>query len=351
MTEKKWKVFVFSPYDYGWEKSIVEKYYDYLRSEGCELIFAERFTVPTREDLLELGRDADAFIGVRSIKERIDEEVFKNAPNLRIIAKYTVGVDDVDLEAATRRGILVTNAPTEYMIMGVAENTVALMLALLKKIPLRDKFVRSRTWRCKEVEGVYIHNRLTVGFIGFGRIAREVNKLLEPWGVKRIAYDPYIPVNVFEQAGVKSVDLETLLRESDIVIILAALTRETYHMIDEHELRMMKKTAYLVNTARGAIINEKALIRALKEGWISGAALDVFEQEPPEPNNPLLSLENVILSPHCSAFNEAGDIRYNGVKIAVENVLKALHGDIPLNIVNPEALPKWIERFGKQRCC
>lgn len=347
MAERKWKVFVFSPYDFGWDKAVVDECYDRLRREGCELTFAEHFTVPTREELLELGRDADAFMGVQSKKERIGEDVLKNAPNLRIIAKYTVGVDEIDLEAATRLGILVTNAPSESTTVGVAENTVALMLALLKKIPLRDKLTRGGGWRPKEVKGVYIRRGITVGFIGFGRIAREVNKLLEPWGVKRVAYSPHVSTTILEQAKVTSVDLETLLRESDVVLVLTALTPEKYHMIGERELKIMKRTAYLVNTARGALIDEKALVKALREGWIAGAALDCFEQEPIRLDNPLLNLENVILSPHCSDFNEGAGVEFEGIKLATENTLKALRGEIPLNIVNPEALPKWIERFGK----
>ncbi|MEM2464516.1 MAG: phosphoglycerate dehydrogenase [Candidatus Bathyarchaeia archaeon] len=348
MIGKKWKVFVFAPYDFGWDKDAVDECYNRLKNEGCELIFAGHLTVPTREELLELGKDTDAFMGVQSKKERINEEIIKNAPNLRIIAKYTVGVDDVDLEAATKHGVLVTNAPSESTVIGVAENTVALMLALLKKIPLRDKLTRSGIWRPKEIKGVYLRRGITVGFIGFGRIAREVNKLLEPWGVKRIAYSPHVSTETIEQANVKPVDLETLLRESDIVLVLTSLTSEKYHMIGERELKLMKKTAYLVNTARGALIDEKALVKALKEGWIAGAALDCFEKEPIQPDNPLTKLENVILSPHCSDFNEGAGVEFEGVRIATENVLKALRGEIPSNIVNPEALPKWIERFGKK---
>jgi len=346
MTERKWKVFVFSPYDFGWDRSVADECYEKLRRENCEVVIADHLTVPTREELIELGKGADAFMGVQSKKVRIDEEILKCAPNLRIIAKYTVGVDDVDLDAATRRGVLVTNAPLETTIVGVAENTLALMLSLLKKIPLRDKLTRRGVWRPREVKGTYVRG-ITVGFIGFGRIAREVNRILEPWHVKRIAYDPYVPEEIFRQANVEPVNLDVLLRESDVVLVLAALTPETYHMIGERELRMMKKTAYLVNTARGAIIDENALIRALKEGVIAGAALDVFEHEPLSMENPLVELENVILSPHCSDFNEGVGVEVEGVKLATENVLKALRGEIPVNIVNPEALPKWIEKFGR----
>jgi len=345
---RKWKVFIFSPYDFGWDKTAVDECYDRLRREGCELTFAEHLTIPTKEELMELGKGADAFIGVQSKKERIDEHVLKNAPNLRIIAKCTIGVDEIDLEAATKLGILVTNAPCESTTIGVAENTVTLMLALLKKITLRDKLTRSGVWRPPEVKGVYVRGRIKVGFIGFGRIAREVSKLLEPWGVERIAYDPYVPMTMFKQENVKSVGLETLLRESDVVLVLASLTSETYHMIGEKELKTMKRTAYIVNTARGAIIDEKALIKALREKWIAGAALDCFEQEPLKPDSPLLDLENIILSPHCSDFNIRAGAEFEGVRLATENVLKALHGEVPSCIVNPEALPKWLERFGKK---
>ncbi|MEM2103716.1 MAG: NAD(P)-dependent oxidoreductase [Candidatus Bathyarchaeia archaeon] len=346
MVEGKWKVFVFSPYDFGWDTSVVDECYNQLRRQGCEVVLAENLTIPTREELLGLGKDADAFMGVQSKKERIDEDVLRNAPNLRIIAKYTIGVDEVDLAAATKQGILVTNAPVESTAVGVAENTLALMLALLKKIVLRDKLTRAGVWRPKEVKGVYMRRGVTVGFIGFGRIAQEVNKLLEPWGVKRIVYSPHVPKSVFEQSNVTAVDLETLLIESDVVLVLTSLTPEKRHMIGERELKIMKKTAYLINTARGALIDEKSLVKALKEGWIAGAALDCFEQEPISLDNPLLKLENVILSPHCSDLNEGAGVEVEGVKVATENVLKALRGELPINIVNPDAIPRWIERFG-----
>lgn len=348
MVGRRWKVFVFAPYDFGWDTAVADECYNRLKSEGCEMVFAEHLTAPTMEEFLELGRDADAFMGVYSRRVRMGEEILRNAPNLRIIAKYTVGVDDVDLEAATRHGVLVTNAPSESTIVGVAENTIALMLALTKKIPLRDRLTRRGVWRPREIKGILLRRGITIGFIGFGRIAREVNRLLGPWHVRRIAYDPYVPKEVFEQAGVEPTTLEALLRESDIILVLAALTPETYHMIGERELRMMKRTAYLVNTARGAIIDEKALVKALREGWIAGAALDVFEREPIEPDNPLLELENVILSPHCSDFNEGAGVEVDGVRIATENVLKALRGEVPSHVVNPEALPRWVERFGKK---
>ncbi|MEM3464789.1 MAG: NAD(P)-dependent oxidoreductase, partial [Candidatus Bathyarchaeia archaeon] len=238
-------------------------------------------------------------------------------------------------------------APSKSTTVGVAENTVALMLALLKKLPLRDKLTRTGIWRPKEIKGVYLHHGITVGLIGFGRIAQEVNKLLEPWGVKRIAYSPHVPTATLEQAKVTPVNLETLLKESDVVLVLTSLSPEKHHMIGEQELKLMKRSAYIVNTARGALIDEKALVKALNEGWIAGAALDCFEQEPISSDNPLLKLDNVILSPHCSDFNEGAGVEVEGVKLAAENVLKALHGILPANIVNPEAVPKWTERFGK----
>jgi phosphoglycerate dehydrogenase-like enzyme len=347
MARGKWKVFVFSPYDMGWDKTYADECYQRLEKEGCELVFAKHFTTPTREELLELGREADAFMGVQSKKERITEEVFRCSPKLRIIAKYTIGVDEIDLEAASRYGVLVTNAPAESTFIGVAENTVALMLTLLKKIFLRDKLTRMGVWRPREVKGVYLRRGITVGFIGFGRIAQNVNKLLEPWGVRRIVYSPHVPTSTIEQANATPVELDALLKESDVVLVLTSLSPEKRHMIGERELKIMKRSAYIVNTARGALIDEKALIKALEEKWIAGAALDCFEQEPISPESPLIKFDNVILSPHCSDFNDGAGVEVEGVRIATENVLKALNGELPSYIVNVNAIPKWNEKFGK----
>jgi phosphoglycerate dehydrogenase-like enzyme len=245
--------------------------------------------------------------------------------------------------------VLVTNAPIESTYIGVAETTIAMMLALLKKLILRDKFTRSGLWRNGPIQGTYIHGGIVVGLLGFGRIAREVARLLQPWRVKLITCSPHTPPEIIKQAGVTSVDFDTLLKESDVLLVLTSLTPEKRHIIGENQLMMMKRTAYLINTARGALIDEKALVRALEEKWIAGAALDCYEEEPISRDNPLLNLENVLLSPHCASFNEGVGAQVEGVKIATENVLKALRGELPSHIVNPEVIPKWKERFGQQR--
>ena len=346
---RRFKVFVFAPYEIGWDRRVADMCYEELKREGCELVFGKHFTTPTKEELLLLGRDADAFMGVATKQTPITREVIENAKNLRIIAKYTIGVDDIDVEAATAHSVLVTNAPIESTYIGVAETTIAMMLALLKKLILRDKFTRSGLWRNGPIQGTYIHGGIVVGLLGFGRIAREVARLLQPWRVKLITYSPHTPPEIIKEAGVTSVDFDTLLKESDVLLVLTSLTPEKRHIIGENQLRMMKRTAYLINTARGALIDEKALVRALEEKWIAGAALDCYEEEPISRDNPLLNLENVLLSPHCASFNEGVGAQVEGVKIATENVLKALRGELPSHIINPEAIPRWKERFGQQR--
>ncbi|MDW8045619.1 MAG: hydroxyacid dehydrogenase, partial [Nitrososphaerota archaeon] len=249
------------------------------------------------------------------------------ADRLKIIVKYgsKPGIDNVDLEAAIEKGIIVSYTP-QANSDSVAEHTITLMLALLKKLNVMARRLKEGLWRDKNILGYELLGK-SVGIIGLGAIGYRVAEKMKGFGVRLLAYDPYVPNERAKEVGVELVDLNTLLRESDIVTIHATLTKETTRLIGEKELRMMKKNAIIVNTARGAIIDEKSLIKALKEGWIAGAALDVFEEEPPKPNHPLLNMDNVIATPHsASCTYEAW--RREGF-MAAEEVLRVLRGEKP----------------------
>ncbi|HEY8580323.1 MAG TPA: NAD(P)-dependent oxidoreductase, partial [Beijerinckiaceae bacterium] len=271
---------------------------------------------------------------------------------LRIVAKYTVGVDDVDTDAATDLGVLVCHAPTESNCFGVAETTMMMILAMLKKAVERDQAVRAGKWREPHLGTTFLGARadgypgVTIGLVGLGRIGTRVAQLLAPWRVRVIAYDPYIPPANFLLAGVTPVDYETLLRESDVVSFHVTLTKETRYMLREPQIALMKPTAIVVNTARGKVIEEAAVARAIEQGRLRGAAIDAFEEEPTPMDSPLRKLgHKVLMSPHSASFNEGGELR-PGIAWATRSVLTALAGGVPDNVYNKDVIPRWKERFG-----
>lgn len=328
-----------------------------LEQAGCELILGKAsWDTPQGQNEAEiaaLAKDCDALVGTSIRSTPITAVVMKSSPKLRVVAKYTIGVDDVDVEAATELGILVTHGPTESNWGGVAEGTIAAMLTMLKKVRERDRYLKSGgAWRDKSLEGTYLGSRadgypgLTLGIIGLGRVGGRVATLLRPWRMRMLAYDPYIPDSRFAEHGVEKCDLDRLLRESDIVSLHVVLTRETRHMIGARELGLMKPTAILINTSRGACVDEAALIEALQTGKIAGAALDVFEHEPLALESPLRLLgDKVLLSPHMVSSNAQSGLR-PGITWATESVIKALRGEVPDNVYNKEVIPVWQKRFG-----
>jgi D-3-phosphoglycerate dehydrogenase len=292
----------------------------------------------TSEDqLVELVKDVDVIMVVYA---KITKRIIDSATKLKGIVRYGIGVDNIDLEAATAKGVVVANVP-DYAIETVADHTWALILALVRRIVIADKYVRNRLYIGKwtnppeYLRGIDLSGKV-LGLIGVGRIGREVAKRAKGFGVKILGYDPYISSDVAKEFGIEIVNLDTLLRESDIISIHCPLTKETYHLINEDKIRLMRKRPYIINTARGAIIDEKALYKALKEGWIAGAALDVFEIEPPPENNPLFELDNVVLTPHIAWYTEEALRRLE--MSAVEEAIRILRGELPKNIVNREVL-------------
>jgi len=292
----------------------------------------------TDEDkLVELSKDVDVIMVVYA---KITRRLIDNATKLRGIVRYGIGIDNIDLEAATSRGVIVVNVP-DYCVGTVADYTWALILALVRRITLADKYVRNRLYRNKwtnppeYLRGIDLEGKV-LGVVGFGKIGKEVVKRAKGFNLRVLAYDPYVPGEIIKELGAEPVNLETLLKESDIISLHVPLTRETYHLINEDRIKLMLKRPYIINTSRGAVIDERALYKALKEGWIAGAALDVFEIEPPPEDNPLFTLNNVILSPHIAWYTEEALRRLE--MTAVEEAIRIIKGEVPKNIVNKDVL-------------
>jgi len=289
--------------------------------------------------LLEKVKDLDALVSL--VSDRIDCRLISEAKGLKIIAQYAVGYNNIDIDCATKRGIYVTNTPG-VLTDATAELTWALLLAVSRNLILADHFVRFGEW---ERKGTAWHPQMllgyqlsgkTLGIIGFGRIGRRVAGYGKAFGMRVIYNDKFRDQEAERALGVEYRSLDELLRESDFVTIHVPLTQETYHLIGERELKMMKPTAILVNTARGAIVDTSVLLRALKEGWIAGAGLDVFEEEPLRGNHELTALKNVVLLPHIgSATYEA---RRAMAELVVENLLSFAKGEVPPTLVNREVL-------------
>ncbi len=304
---------------------ISEEAIEYMRREGLDV---DVRTNLSREELLSVIGEYDAII-VRS-QTRIDEEVLDAAKKLKIIGRAGVGVDNIAVDAATQRGIIVVNAPGGNTI-STAEHTIALMLAAARRIPQADRSVKEGKWERKRFMGVELRGK-TVGIIGLGRIGFEVAKRCKGLEMNVIAYDPYVPPERAEQIGVKLVDLDTLLRESDVITIHVPKTKDTAGMIGREEFAKMKDGVIVVNAARGGIIDEKALYEALKSGKVFAAALDVYEKEPPDATNPLFELENVVTTPHIAASTREAQ-RSVGMIVA-EDVVRVSRGFPAKNAVN-----------------
>jgi D-3-phosphoglycerate dehydrogenase len=316
-----------------------------LEAAGCEVTLGRLFTDAwhyTEEELAEKVQDMDAIM-ISTGDGHITRRVMEAGKKLKVIAKRAIGVGDIDINAATDLGILVTNTPLDLHYLSVAEFTVGMLLALVNNLKLADHNARLGLWR--SVSTTLLRHK-TMGIVGLGRIGSRVAELLRPFEVKLIAYDPYVPTEKAKALGVELTDLETLLKESDFVTLHAVETAETRGLIGEAQLRMMKPTAYLVNTARGSLIDEEALAKSLRENWISGAALDVFEPEVPQPDNPLLSediYDKTLYSPHAATLNP--EVMWQLPITQMENCLSTLRGEVPQFVVNPEAIPRWRSRF------
>jgi len=266
---------------------------------------------------------------VRS-RTKVSKEVLSSGTNLKVVGRAGVGVDNIDVEAATSRRIVVVNAPTASTV-SVAELAMGHMISLVRHLPAADRSVKEGKWEKKRFEGRELFEK-TLGLLGSGRIGGEVAKRAQAFGMRVISYDPYLSLPTAEGLGTLLVDKDTLFRQADVLSIHAALTAETRGMVGPVELSQMKRTAILVNCARGEIVQELALADALRAGTIAGAAVDVFEREPPA-GSPLLEAPNIVFTPHLGASTHEAQVRAGA--IIADQVLRVLAGKRPDYLVNP----------------
>jgi phosphoglycerate dehydrogenase-like enzyme len=314
-----------------------------LRAAGHEVVIGRPLDAPGRRayseaELIEACRVADVVLA--SHLERVTPAVLEHAEHLGLVIVPFIGVDKIDVPAATRLGVLVANSPTPENFIAVAEATIGLLLTLLKRVRRGESRLRAGEWARREDRGDFLFGK-TVGIIGLGRIGTHVARRLAGWDVRLLASDPYVPAERAAAVGVALVDLPTLLAEADVVTIHATLTEETRALVGEKALRAMKPTAILINTARGELVDEAAVARAVDEGGIAGAAIDAFAQEPLPTPHPYRNVdpERLILTPHNVAHSEAG--RRANLRLALEQILAVGRGEAPAHVINPEALPIW----------
>jgi glyoxylate reductase len=300
--------------------------------QKCEVDYHDSTESIPRDEFLKRIRSID---GLLAVGGKINEELFSHAPRLKVVSNYGVGYDNIDMAAATRRGIIVTNTP-DVVTEATAELAFALMLAVVRRVVEADKilrFMKGFRWGPMALISEELSGK-TLGIVGFGRIGRSVARRAKAFGM-RVVYvrkNPEVSL-MSDDNEFTYIPLEQLLRISDIVTIHVPLTKDTYHLIGEEQLSIMKKGAYIINTARGPVIEEEALARALESGHLAGAGLDVYEKEP-YIHPKLLQLENTVLTPHIGTSTR--ETRTEMARLASKNLIDALEGRRPVNIVNPE---------------
>ena len=319
---------------------------DLLRAAGCELILGRygwfdpgRYQ---RSELIELIGDADAV--VTSPFDTYEKELIETCRNVRAYVCPVIGVDKIDVAAATRLGVLVCNSPAWENFAGLAEAAVGLIVALVKGLKRNEAELRGAGWYRIENRGALLAGK-TLGLVGLGRVAREMVRRLAPWQMRLIGYDPYVNAAAAHAMGAEKVELAELLGESDVVSLHVVLTAQTRNLIAMRELKQMKREAYLVNTSRGGVVNEEDLARALTEGVIAGAALDVFAQEPLASDSPLRAVDprKLILTPHI--IGHAVGVDEPGFRMVADTLKTIFAGQVPETVVNREAIARWRERF------
>jgi D-3-phosphoglycerate dehydrogenase len=283
------------------------------------------------DELRENLRNVDAALLGNDV---CDANVLNSASRLKIVSRHGTGVDSIDLKSATEKGIVVANTPRVNTI-AVVEHTMALMLAILRKIPSADLSLKSKRWEGLKFVGEELAGK-KLGIIGLGAIGKEVAKRAKAFGIEILYTDEVRDTLLEKELGMSFVPLHSLLRASDIITLHVPLTSSTRGLIGRGEISLMKKGAYVVNTARGGIVDSDALVEGLRSGQIAGAALDVFNPEPPDFSSPLFNVERVIMTPHIGAYTIEAIRRMDC--IAAENIVKALHAETPEYVVNREVL-------------
>lgn len=320
--QNQWKVVV-TDYEYEsleCEKKVLQEIRVNLLSCQCK----------TEADLIQQTRDADALLVQYA---EINRTVLEKLEHCKVIVRYGIGVDNVDLKAATEFGIPVANVP-DYGLQEVADHTIALLLSAARKIVQLNQSVRNGEWDYSLAKPLRRLQGRTLGLIAFGNIARLVATRAKGFGLKIKVFDPYLPKDKAEEYGAQIVDFQTLIRTSDFISIHCPATAETHHMFNQEVFKDMNPECILVNTARGSIIDEDALIEALENGYIAGAAIDVIEKEPIDLNSKLLHLDNLVITPHAAWYTE--EAQESLQRCAAEEVVRVLTGKSAKHIVNPE---------------
>lgn len=311
---------------------------DRLEEHGCDVLQA---AAGDRDRLRALMPNVD--VVVATPRFGVDAALVGRGRRLRAVNSMVIGVDSIDVDACSAAGIIVGNGAVPENYLGMAEGTVLLILALIKDLKGKEAAMRAGAFRPAHMRARQVRGK-TVGLIGLGRIGRGVVDRLQGWDVQVLAYDPYLAPGT-TVPSVELVDLDVLLRRSDVVSVHVPLTPETTGLLGASKLAQMRPSAYLLNTARGGIVDEQALADALNAGRLAGAAIDAFAQEPPAPANPLYAVEpdRLILTGHC--VGHGAELYPALVEAAVQNVLREMEGELPLYVVNPDVEPRWRERL------
>ena len=324
--------------DYGWPSVELER--QVLAEIGAELIVAE---TGAEDELVALAPKAD---GILTNWKPTTGNVIQAASECKVIGRTGIGVDNIDVETATALGIVVTNVPV-FCVDEVSDHAMALLLACARKVALLDRGVRDGEWDRDVGPSMHRMRGQTLGIIGLGKIGEAIPPKAKAFGLEILAYTPRLTPQIAQKYGVECTNLQELIARSDFITIHAPLTPATEGLIGEKELRKMKPTAYIINTSRGDIIDSTALHKALTEGWIAGAALDVLPQEPPADDYPLLGLDNVVITPHAAFMSE--ESIYDLEVKAATAVAKVLTGQMPESIVNPQVLENPVLRAKQLR--
>lgn len=297
-----------------------------LDSNEIELV---KMQCKTEEEVIEACHDAD---GIINLYAPISSRVINSLTNCKVITRYGVGVDTIDLNSATENGICVGNVP-DYGVDEVSDHALALIMSLLRKIAISNQIVKNGTWDANQTKPIRRLNTLTVGLVGFGNIPRRLATKVQALGLNVIVSDPFVSKEIAEERNVSLVSLEQLCEQSDVISAHVPLNNATKGMIGKEQFGLMKKSVYLVNTARGPVVDENALLKALKNGTIAGAGLDVIETEPIQKDHPFLSMDNVILTPHMAGYSEESAVEMRSkTALGITDVL--LRGQYPKYLVN-----------------
>ncbi len=322
----KFKV-VFTDYEF----STLAPEEEVLAAVDAELIHAQ---CRTEEEVIEAAQGADALINQYA---PVSRKVIENLPNLKVVSRYGVGVNTIDIDAANENGVMVGNV-TDYCMDEVSDHAFALIMACARKVVHLNNEVKAGNWDFKVSAPIYRLRGRVLGLVGLGRIPQTLAKKAQAFGIKVVAYDPFVPEEVARDLNVELVDLNELCKRSDFVSVHAPLIEATRGMISDEQFNLMKKEAFIINTARGPVIDEKALIRALQAGEIAGAGLDVTEEEPIQNDNPLLEMDNVIINPHAAWYSEEAQLELK--RKTAQNVADVLGGYYPTYLFNKEVKEK-----------